>query len=267
MKIHLPKMYNYISLTLLIQFISIACYTQENAIKLTTNNVANHNIVKAGILTVKDSCLCKNDSLGRKLILQTSLNNNNLIITGIQGETNKDNPWGDALTNSFGGIRIINCNNCKIIKEIALDNMHWYSVEAKSDTVLLNYYIFPIGEKPFVLYQIVYTNENDSITFKYRFHKDFDFANKNELSQLKKGYTSITRDSIGKENMNLNFQKIDHLGWQLFYAAISGDAEAKKRLLNYKNYYSFINAAYEEVFLLYPCLYNELKEFQLIENK
>ena len=34
---------------------------------------------------------------------------------------------------------------------------------------LFNYYFFPVADKAFMLYQIYFTNENDSINIKYRF--------------------------------------------------------------------------------------------------
>ena len=69
-----------------------------------------------------------------------------------------------------------------------------------------------------------------------------------------------------QKNIDLSFKRLDLLGWQLLYAAISGDNEAKDRLLNFQKYYDFIGGAYQEEFY-YQGLYNEIKAFNLIENK
>jgi hypothetical protein len=243
----------------------IPCFLFTYLIVITC--AAQENVIKPSPFTIKDSCLCKDDTSGQKLILQTNLKEIKIIVGGVCGADTTDS------IRTWGGVKITNCNNCKVINEFELDNVHWYEVKAGIDTLFLNYYVYS-GIKPFILlYQIFYTNENDSIDMKYRFHKDIEFADKNKLMNLKKGYTSVTENSIMKinknfsnqKNMDLSFERLDLLGWQLLYASISGDNEAKNRLLNFQKYYHFINGALEEEFLLYPLLFNEMKEFNLIK--
>jgi len=249
------RLYIHFLMTFLIV---MTCAAQKNAQKLT----------------IKDSCKCNIDTSFANRILYANLKNTKLIVLGI-GNTSNDNPWSEIYNKLWDGIKIINCSNCKVLKEIVRGHYSdSYEVEVVNDTLFLNYYFLPVDKKAFMLYQIFFTNENDSITTKYRISKGFKFADKNELLSLRKKYTSITRDSIMKEdktfssqkNIDLSFKRLDLFGWQLLYAAISGDNEAKDRLLNFQKYYDFIGGAYQEEFY-YPGLYNELKEFHLIENK
>ena len=235
-----------------------------NFILIHYSNANKYNISNTNFFIPDDTCMCASVSfdLTHKLITIAKLKNINIIVSGEPIITDTINNF-----KTWGGVKIVNCNGCKIIREDTINNMNcWYSVESYNDTLFLNYYIIRNYKKPFILFQTYYTNNNDSIITNYRFYKDIKFADKNELLNLEKEYTNFNENYfnendnlIGQEYSMLQVKKLNKFGWQLLYSAISGDTCAMNRLCNYKKYYPFINAGWEEEFLFYVVLYKNLQ--------
>jgi hypothetical protein len=172
-------------------------------------------------------CNC-NDS-GNVVILKYKLNKINVLVCVEHIDTSGN-------MREYGGINVLNCDKNINTKISDLDNLNWFQVEAFSDTIFFNFPIKTFDIKTQILYQILLFNKNDSIQMSYRFYKNFKFATDNEKQILRKKYLSFKINDF--EN---NWEtKINSLGWELLFCSISGDPDARKRLLNCNKYYKDI---------------------------
>jgi hypothetical protein len=217
----------------------------------------NHEIIHTNL---KDTCFCLKNGVSSKPFLTYEVYKQEIILCGYPSLDPVDS--GKA----FGGINIFNCTYKKVIDSLFEDD--YYTVHFLNDTLSLNYYSICPQEnglviKNILIYQKLYIFKLNGFRKKIILNP-FVFLNAEQQKTLKTKYLKFKLTQLIFQNNDTGL--LSEFLTQLIFGALSGDVEAKRRLLNFHTYYGTIDGAYNEILLERINFYNKLVSFSKEEH-